>query len=39
MGNNKYKILIVEDDRSICSFVQTMLQTSGYQVLTAASCA
>lgn len=38
MGNNKYKILIVEDDKSICSFVQTMLQTSGYQVLTAASC-
>lgn len=38
MGNNKYKILIVEDDRSICSFLETMLQTGGYQVLTAGSC-
>ena len=35
MGNNKYKILVVEDDRSICNFVETMLQTGGYQVLTA----
>ena len=38
MGNNKYKILIVEDDRSICNFVETMLQTGGYQVLTAGTC-
>ena len=38
MGNNKYKVLIVEDDRSICSFVETILQTCGYQVLTAQSC-
>lgn len=38
MGNNKYKILTVEDDRSIASFVETLLQTAGYQVLTAASC-
>ena len=38
MGNNKYKILVVEDDRSICNFVETMLQTGGYQVLTAGSC-
>ena len=38
MGNNKYKILIVEDDRSICNFVETLLQTGGYQVLTAGSC-
>ena len=38
MGNNKYKVLIVEDDRNICSFVETMLQTAGYQVLTAGSC-
>ncbi len=38
MGNNKYKILIIEDDRSICSFVETLLQAAGYQVLTAASC-
>lgn len=38
MGNNKYKILIVEDDKNICSFVEAMLQSGGYQVLTAASC-
>ena len=34
----KHKILIVEDDRSICSFLDTMLQAGGYQVLTAVSC-
>lgn len=38
MGNNKYKILIVEDDRSIASFIQTVLETNGYQVLTAERC-
>lgn len=38
MSNNKYKILIVEDDNSICSFLETVLTTSGYQVLTAETC-
>lgn len=38
MGNNKYKILIVEDDRNIANFVQTVLETNGYQVLTAERC-
>lgn len=38
MGNNKYKILIVEDDKSIASFLQTVLETNGYQVLTAERC-
>lgn len=38
MGNNKYKVLIVEDDRNISSFVQTILETNGYQVLTAERC-
>ena len=37
MGNNKYKILIVEDDRSISNFLETMLQAGGYQVILAAS--
>ena len=38
MGNNKYKILVIEDDQNIASFVQTILETSGFQVLTAARC-
>jgi len=38
MGNNKYKVLIVEDDRNIASFIQTVLETNGYQVLTAERC-
>ncbi len=38
MGNNKYKILIVEDDHNIVSFLQTVLETGGYQVLTAERC-
>ena len=38
MGNNKYKILIVEDDHSILNFVQAILDTGGYQVLTAERC-
>ena len=38
MSNNKYKILIVEDDHNILSFIQTILETSGYQVLTAQRC-
>ena len=38
MSNNKYKILVVEDDRNIINFVQTILETSGYQVLTADRC-
>ena len=38
MGNNKFKVLIVEDDHSILSFIQTVLETGGYQVLTAERC-
>ena len=38
MGNNKYKILIVEDDRNIVTFLQTLLESNGYQVLTAERC-
>ena len=39
MSNNKYKILIVEDDSSISSFLETVLTSAGYQVLTAETCA
>ena len=38
MSNNKYKVLIIEDEANIRSFVQTILETNGYQVLTAATC-
>ena len=38
MSNNKYKILVVEDDRNIMSMIQTVLDTNGYQVLTAQRC-
>lgn len=38
MGNNKYKILIVEDDRTISNFLQTVLEAGGYQVLIAERC-
>lgn len=38
MSNNKYKVLIVEDDRNIASFIQTILEANGYQALTAERC-
>ena len=38
MSNNKYKILVIEDETNIRSFIQTVLETNGYQVLTASTC-
>ena len=38
MGNNKYKVLIIEDDWNISSFIQTILESNDYQVLTAERC-
>ena len=38
MSNNKYKILVVEDDRNILNMIQTVLDMGGYQVLTAQRC-
>jgi two-component system KDP operon response regulator KdpE len=38
MSNNKYKILIVEDDRNIASFIQTSLEANSYQVITSERC-
>ena len=33
MSNNKFKVLIIEDEANICSFIQTLLETNGYQAL------
>ena len=38
MSNNKYKILVVEDDNVISGMIQTVLETNGYQVLVAQRC-
>lgn len=38
MTNNKYKILLVEDEANIRNLVATMLETSGYQVIPAQKC-
>ena len=35
MNSNKFKILVIEDDANILSFIKTLLEASGYQVITA----
>ena len=37
--NNKYKVLLVEDEPNICNLVGTMLESAGYQVIAAHTCA
>ncbi len=39
MTNNKYKILLVEDDENIKTFISALLDANGYQVITAGRCA
>lgn len=38
MNNNKYKILLVEDENNIRHLVCTMLESNGYSVITADCC-
>ena len=38
MSNNKFKLLIIEDDKNIAGFIQTILEANSYQVLTAERC-
>lgn len=38
MMNNKYKILLIEDDSNIRSIMTPMLETAGYQVICTDSC-
>lgn len=39
MSNNKYKILIIEDEKHINNLLETLLQTNGYKVISAENCA
>lgn len=39
MSNNKYKILLVEDESNIRNFIKTLLTTNHYQVFTADTAA
>lgn len=39
MNNNKYKILVIEDEANISTFVTALLEANNYQVITADSCA
>lgn len=38
MTNNKYKLLLVEDDAGIRSVMAALLETAGYQVILAGTC-
>ena len=38
MGNNKYKVLVIEDEANICNLLDTILTTNGYQVVTEGTC-
>ena len=37
--NNKYKVLVVEDEVNILNLVSALLETNGYQVISAKTCA
>lgn len=38
MSNNKFKILLIEDDDNICGVVGAVLESNGYQMHRAGSC-
>lgn len=38
MRNNKYKILVIEDEDNINNLLKTLLEANGYQVISANSC-
>ncbi len=38
MNNNKYKILLIEDEKNISNIVTALLEANGYQVITASTC-
>lgn len=38
MNNNKYRILIIEDEGNIKTFITALLEANNYQIITADSC-
>lgn len=38
MSNNKYKILVIEDEANISNLLETSLTTNGFQVVSVATC-
>ena len=38
MSNNKYKILVIEDEANIRNFIETVLESNNYQMICAGSC-
>lgn len=38
MNNNKYRILVIEDESNIKTFVTALLEANNYQIITAESC-
>ncbi len=38
MSNNKYKVLVVEDEVNICNLLETILLTNDFQVVTVGTC-
>ena len=38
MSNNKYKILIVEDEENISNLLSALLETNGYRIISAKTC-
>ena len=38
MNNNRYRILLIEDENNICAFVKTILEANDYQVITGGNC-
>lgn len=38
MNNNRYKILVIEDEENINNLVTALMETNGYQVISAKTC-
>lgn len=38
MSNNKYKVLVIEDEANISNLLETILQTNGYQAVCVGTC-